>query len=83
MLVMDSHDFFDGIRGFDSMVVWYDRGVVVEHMRRDDVVKEILFNEANVSVDGASSSADESPHLWIVVRQATVGVMKICDCYCV
>jgi len=81
MLVMDAHDLLDGSRCLDSVVVWDSGSVVVENMGGNDMVEEVLFNKTNIAVNGTSCSADESPHLWVVVRKTTVGVVEVGNCH--
>jgi len=82
MLIVYAHDLLDRIGSLDSVVVWDDRGVVMEDMGGDNVVEEVLLDEANISIDRTSSSANESPHLGIVVRKTTVGVVQISNSHC-
>jgi len=82
MLIVNAHDLLDRIGSLDSVVVWDDRGVVMEDMSGDNVVEEVLLDEANISIDRTSSSANESPHLGIVVRKTTVSVVQISNSHC-
>lgn len=58
------------------------REQVVDDVVVDNVVEEVLANEAEVAVDGGESTLDESPRVGVEVVDLLVGVVEVGDGDC-
>ena len=77
--IMVSHDGFDGLGGFVAVIEWDFGEIVVHDVRFNDAMHEVAANEAKLAVDCGSSSTGEGPCSGIVVWQAGVGVLQVCN----
>ena len=48
----------------------------------DNVVEEVLANEAKIAVDGGESALDEGPRVGVKVVDFLVGVVEVSDGDC-
>ena len=76
---MLAHDWLDSLGGFIGVVEWDGANVVVEDVGLDNAVEKGAANEAEVSVNGCSSSSDVVPTLTGIVRKRAVSMLKISD----
>jgi len=74
-LIVLSHDSFDGFGSFTGMVEWDGGNSMVQNVRFDDVVEEVVTDKAKVPVHCGCSSTYIVPCLWLVMGQRRISVM--------
>lgn len=74
--VVSAHDRLDGLGGLVGMVEGDGRHIVVQDVSLNDAMEEPAADEAELAVDGSSSTLDEGPLLTGVVGEGGVGVLK-------
>lgn len=79
---MAAHDRLDGLGGLVSVVEWDAADVVVQNVSFDDAVEEPAADEAELTVDGRSSTLDKGPLLPSVMGKGWVGVLEESDGNC-
>lgn len=72
---MHAHHSSDRLRGFDGMIEWDTRGMVVQHMRLDCAVEEDATDESKVTVYSGCRATEESPSPGWVVGNGKVRVL--------
>lgn len=60
-LVMHAHHSSNRPRGFDGVIEWDARGMVVQHMRLDGAVKENPTDKAKVTIYSGCRATKKSP----------------------
>lgn len=73
---MLTHDLLDGLGSLAGIVEGNPRAVVVQHVGLDDVVENVLTNEAKLSVDGGSGASGKVPLRGLVVGHSWVRVLQ-------
>ena len=73
---MLAHDGLDGVAGLAGIVKRNRRNVVVQDVGLDDVVENVLANEAKLAVNGCGGTTGEVPGVRLVVGKGGVGVLK-------
>ena len=62
------------------MIEWNRGDGVVEYVRLNNVVEEIMTDETKITINRRCCSTHKTPSLRCIVRQRWVGVMKVGDC---
>lgn len=79
---MLAHDWLDSLGGFIGVVEWDGANIVVKDVGLDNAVEKSAADEAELTVNGCSSSSDVVPALTGIVRKRAVGVLKKSDGNC-
>lgn len=73
--VVLSHDGFDGFSRLASMVERDGGNSMMQNVRFDNIVEEVVPDETKITVDSGRSSTDVVPRFGLVMGQRGIGVV--------
>jgi len=80
--IVPSHDRLDSLASFIGVIEGNSGDVVVKDVCFYDAVEKVAAYKAEVAVDGAGSTAGESPSFRTIMRKSRISVLEICNGDC-
>lgn len=77
--IVSAHDRLDSFSGLVGVVEWDAADIVVQDVCLDDAMEEMAADEAKLTVDSRSGTANKVPRIGGVMGQGGVGVLQESD----